>query len=45
MPPAFQRCEYHEQIGRPIAPVFVIMPGGVSWFCRDRHARFGNELL
>jgi len=21
------------------------MPGGVSWFCRDRHARFGNELL
>src|ERR1700756_5050572 len=45
MPPAFQRCEDHEQIGRPIAPVFVIMPGGVSWFCRDRHARFGNALL
>src|ERR1700751_548055 len=21
------------------------MPGGVSWFCRDRHARFGKELL
>src|SRR5438105_15773548 len=21
------------------------MPGGLSWFRRDRHARFGNELL
>src|SRR6202022_4271304 len=44
-PPALEWREHHEQIGRPVAPVFVIMPGGVSWFRRDRQARFGNELL
>src|ERR1700680_4552475 len=44
-PPALEWREHHEQIGRPVAPVFVIMPGGLSWFRRDRHARFGNELL
>src|SRR6266550_4683210 len=44
-PPALEWREHHEQIGRPVAPVFVIMSGGLSWFRRDRHARFGNELL
>src|ERR1700680_1231632 len=44
-PPALEWREHHEQIGRPVAPVFIIMPGGLSWFRRDRHARFGNELL
>src|SRR5580700_11409075 len=44
-PPALKWREHHEQIGRPVAPVFVIMPGGLSWFRRDRHARFGSELL
>src|ERR1700693_1443873 len=44
-PPALEWREHHEQIGRPVAPVFVIMPSGLSWFRRDRHARFGNELL
>src|SRR6202790_4029400 len=44
-PPALEWREHHEQIGRPVAPVFVIMPGGLSWFRRDRQARFGNELL
>src|SRR3984893_8450149 len=44
-PPALEWREHYEQIGRPVAPVFVIMPGGLSWFRRDRHARFGNELL
>src|SRR5712691_3574487 len=44
-PPALEWREHYEQIGRPVAPVFVIMPGGLSWFRRDQHARFGNELL
>src|ERR1700736_2873608 len=44
-PPALEWREHHEQIGRPVAPVFVIMPGGLSWFRRDRQARFGKELL
>src|SRR5580692_1824383 len=44
-PPALEWREHHEQIGRPVAPVFVGMPGGLSWFRRDRQARFGNELL
>src|SRR5437016_9605004 len=44
-PPALEWREHHEQIGRPVAPVFVIMPGGLSGFRRDRQARFGNELL
>jgi len=45
MPPAFPWREHHEQIGRAIASVFVVMSAGLSWFRRDRHARFGNELL
>src|SRR5205807_5239646 len=44
-PPALERREHPEQIGRPVAPVFVIMPGGLSGFRRDRQARFGNQLL
>src|ERR1700692_1224171 len=44
-PPALEWREHHEQIGRPVARVFVIMPGGLSCFRRDRQAGFGNELL
>src|SRR3982074_3790548 len=44
-PPALEWREHHEQIGRPVAPVFVIMPGGLSWFRRDRQARFGNDVV
>src|SRR5271168_3399976 len=45
MPPAFQGREHHEQAGRPVAPVFVIVPGGPSGLRGDRQTRFGNELL
>ena len=43
--PALQRCEQHEQIGRAIAPVFVIDPGGSTRYRRQGRARFGHELL
>src|SRR5471032_3124200 len=45
MPPALQWREHHEQVGRSIALVFVIISGRPSWLGRDGNARFGNELL
>ena len=45
MPPALQRREHHEQVSRSVALVLIIMPSGVSWLHRDRHAGFGDELL
>src|SRR5271166_531024 len=45
MPPAFQRREHHEQIGRAIALILIVMPRGVSGLGRDRHPRFGDQLL
>src|SRR5947208_2426418 len=43
--PAFERSTHHEEIGGAIALVLVIETGWASRFHRDRHARFGNELL
>src|SRR2546430_7447140 len=43
--PAFERSKQHEEIGGAIALVLVIETGRASRFHRDRHARFGNELL
>ena len=43
--PAFERSKHHEEIGGAIALVLIIETGRVSCFHRDRHARFGNELL
>src|ERR1022692_1763203 len=45
MPPTFQRREHHEQIGCPIAPVFVIVSNSPPGLRRDWHARFSNQLL
>ena len=45
MPPAFQRREQHEQVDRAVALIFVVMPGWLSWFCRNRHAGFLDELF
>src|SRR5258708_25583497 len=42
---AFERSKQHEEIGGAIALVLVIETGRASRFHRDRHARFGNELL
>src|SRR5208282_4453113 len=42
MPPAFERCEHHEEIGRAFALVFVIEPRWPPLFHLDRSARFGN---
>src|SRR5467141_3694762 len=43
--PTFERSKHHEEIGGAIALVLVIETGRASRFHRDRHARFGNELL
>src|SRR5207245_11257919 len=43
--PAFERSKHHEEIGGAIALVLIIETGRASRFHRDRHARFGNELL
>src|SRR5450631_884635 len=45
MPPAFERREHHEEIGRAVALVFIIEPGWPPLFHLDRRARFGNQLL
>ena len=45
MTPTFKRSKHHEEIGGTIALVLVIETGRASRFHRDRHARFGNELL
>src|SRR5256886_5860032 len=43
--PAFERSKHHEEIGGAISLVLIIETGRASRFHRDRHARFGNELL
>src|SRR6185295_13035851 len=43
--PTYERSKHHEEIGRAIALVLIIETGRASRFHRDRHARFGNELL
>ena len=45
MAPAFERSKHHEEVGGPVAFVFVIETGRASRFHRDRHARFGKELF
>ena len=45
MAPAFERSKHHEEVGGPVALVLVIETGRASRFHRDRHARFGKELL
>ena len=45
MPSSFERREQHEQVGGAVALVLVIVTGRASRFHRDRHPRFGNELL
>ena len=45
MPPAFQRREHHEKVGRAVALIFVIVTCGASRAHRDRRPRFLDELL
>src|SRR5208283_42028 len=45
MAPAFQRCEHHEQVGRPVALVLIIIAFGVPWLGWDWHPRLSDELL
>src|SRR5947209_19554799 len=45
MAPAFERGEHHEEVGGPVTFVLVIETGRAPPFHRDRHARFGDQLL
>ena len=45
MPPALQRREHHEQIGRAVAFVFVVVARRLSRLGRDRRARLDDQLL
>src|SRR5882724_36116 len=45
MAPAFERSKHHEEVGGAVALVLVVEPRRTSRFHRDRHARFGNQLL
>ena len=44
MPPAFERRQRHEQVGRAVAPVFVVKARRPARTHRRRHARFGDKL-
>ena len=43
--PAFERSKHHEEVGGAVALVFVVETSQPPRFHRDRHPRFGNELL
>ena len=43
--PALERSKHHEEVGGAVALVLVIEADGASRFHRDRHARFGKQLL
>src|SRR3984957_7603838 len=45
MPPALQRREQHEQIGRAIAPVLIIVSRDMPGLCLDRRARLRDQLF
>ena len=45
MAPAFERSKHHEEVGGPVALVFVVETTRAPRFHRDRHACFGNQLL
>jgi hypothetical protein len=45
MAPAFERGKHHEDVGGAVTLVLVVETGGASRFHRDRHTRFGKELL
>jgi len=45
MPPTLQRREHHEQIGRAIPLILIVMPRGLSWLRLDRNTRFADQLL
>src|SRR5712671_597612 len=45
MAPAFERGKHHEEVGGAVALVLVIETRRASRLHRDRHSRFGKELL
>src|SRR2546425_82736 len=45
MAPALERSKHHEDVGGPVALVFVVETSRAPRFHRERLPRFGNELL
>lgn len=45
VPPAVERGEHHEEIGRAVALVFMIDPRRLARLHRHWHTGLGNELL
>ncbi len=45
MPPALKRREQHEQVGRAVAPVFVVHARRARRFHRHRQTCFDQKLL
>ena len=45
MAATLQRREHHEQVGRPVALVLIIIAFGVPWLGWDWHPRLSDELL
>src|ERR1700722_13503389 len=45
MPPALQRREQHEQVGRAIPPVLIIVSRDMPGLCLDRRARLRDQLF
>src|SRR6202008_2177141 len=45
MAPAFERGKQHEKVGGPVTLVLAVEPGRAPPFHRDRHPRFGDQLL
>ena len=45
MAPALQWGKHHEQIGGSVAFVLIVEASRTACFHRDRHARFGKQLL
>ena len=42
---SLRAAQHHEQVGRPVALVFVVAAGRASRLHRDRQPRLGDELL
>jgi len=45
MAPALEWSKHHEQVGGAVALILVIEAGRAARFHRDRHTRFGKQLL
>jgi hypothetical protein len=45
VPPTFEGCEHHEEVGDAVAFIFIVVMGRTSWLHGDRRACLGHQLL